>query len=115
MLIMADFIAPRNAQSTRATKGERERGKTVGERELGVPARNVIKDNANELKLNGKKKCSNAVAFPLTFPRLFPAHCRCCCCRQRLSVCLSLSLSVSACQLTLHVARCPFATWQLPV
>lgn len=60
MLIMADFIAPRNAQSTRATKGERERGRTVGERvrvrELGVPARNVIKDNANELKLNGKKK-----------------------------------------------------------
>lgn len=54
MLIMADFISIAHKGQGRT---EEERSEQKGEKERwgGRRTHNVIKDNANELKLNGKK------------------------------------------------------------
>lgn len=122
MLIMADFIsiAARNEPAYTKDKVKREREREGG-RERGT--RNVMKDNANELKLNGKKNGNwnvmQCAATPLlspplplhslTFPSvpLFPLSflsLSAGCCRPWLSVC---------CQLTLHAAT--LSVCHLPV
>jgi len=104
MLIMADFIPfdARNATQAR----QRTPGHTVL---TGLPscgtkstACNVIKDNANELKLNGKKKCKKR---EMKLKLKCNAKCvglgRC-----HAPLFASAPPAAVCCQLTLHVATC---------